>query len=140
MQECKGAKLQSHIPAQVNMGYIFRKKMGPLHPRFKEKKLYFSRTISKNGHLFLPKWPLTVVTSPGGTRLWLGRRCAARTSGPLPMFRVKTVPMFRDFTPKMDPCLGILLQKQAIFKKIFRIFFKNGPTFRDFGAKNGTHV
>ena len=95
-----GAKLQSHIPAQVNMGYIFRKKnMGPLHPRFKVKKGYiffffflfmsdahhginsstqkyqstpssvvltsyrqdsgsppfFSRTISKNGHLFLPK-------------------------------------------------------------------------------------
>ena len=26
-----GAKLQSHFPAQVNMGYIFRKKnMGPL--------------------------------------------------------------------------------------------------------------
>ena len=45
-----GAKLHSHIPAQVNMGYIFRKKnMGPLHPRFKEKRLYFSRTISKNG-------------------------------------------------------------------------------------------
>ena len=65
--ECMGAKLQRHIPAQVNMGYIFRKKnMGPLHPRFKEKRLYFSRTISKNGYLFLPKWPLTMVTSPGG--------------------------------------------------------------------------
>ena len=49
----------------------------------------------------------------GGTRLWLGRGCAARTSGPLLMFRVKNVPMFRDFAPKMDPCLGILLQKQA---------------------------
>ena len=32
--------------------------------------------------------------------------------------------MFRDFAPKMDPCLGILLQKQAIFKKNFRKFFK----------------
>ena len=63
MRECMGAKLQSHIPAQVNMGYIFRKKMGPLHPRFKEKRFYFSRTISKNGHPFLPKWPLTMVTS-----------------------------------------------------------------------------
>ena len=59
---CMGTKLQSHIPAQVNMGHIFRKKnMGPLHTRelhsrFKEKRLYFSRTISKNGqngHLFL---------------------------------------------------------------------------------------
>ena len=48
--------------------------------------------------------------------------------------------MFRDFAPKMDPCLGILLQKKAIFKKIFRNFLKNGPMFRDFGAKNGTHV
>ena len=38
------------------------------------------------------------------------------------------------------PCLGILLQKQAIFFLIFRKFFKNGPMFRDFGAKNGTHV
>ena len=37
-----GAKLQCHISAQVNMGYIFRKKdMGPLHPRFKEKKVTF---------------------------------------------------------------------------------------------------
>ena len=35
----------------------------------------------------------------------------------------------------MDPCLGILLQKQAIFKKIFRKVLKNGPMFRDFGAK-----
>ena len=52
------------------------------------------------------------------------------------MFRVKKVPMFRDFAPKMDPCLGILLQKQAIFGK----FLKNGPMIRDFGAKNGTHV
>ena len=56
------------------------------------------------------------------------------------MFRVKNVPMFRDFAPKMDPCLGILLQKQAIFYKIFRKFLKNGPMFRDFGAKNGTYV
>ena len=57
-------------------------------------------------------------TPGGGTRLWLGRGCAVRTSGPKknkPMFRVKNVPMFRDFAPKMDPCLGILLQKQAIF-------------------------
>ena len=56
------------------------------------------------------------------------------------MFRVKNVPMFRDFAPKMDPCLGILLQKQAIFLKIFRNFLKNGPIFRDVGAKNGTHI
>ena len=48
--------------------------------------------------------------------------------------------MFRDFAPKMDPCLKILLQKQAIFKQIFRKFLKNGPMFRDFGAQNGTHV
>ena len=47
--------------------------MGPLHPRFKEKRLHFSRTISKNGHLFLPKWPLTMVTSPrGATRMARG--------------------------------------------------------------------
>ena len=47
--------------------------------------------------------------------------------------------MFRDFAPKMDPCLGILLQKQAIFFfffVIFRKFLKNGPMFRDFGAEN----
>ena len=56
------------------------------------------------------------------------------------MFRVKNVPMFRDFAQKMDPCLGILLQKQAIFFLIFRKFLENGPMFRDFGAKNGTHV
>ena len=31
------------------------------------------------------------------------------------MFRVKNVPMFRDFAPKMNPCLGILLQKQVFF-------------------------
>ena len=37
--------------------------------------------------------------------------------------------MFRDFAPKMEPCLGILLQKQAIFKQIFRKFLKNGPMF-----------
>ena len=48
--------------------------------------------------------------------------------------------MFRDFAPKMDLCLGILLQKQDIFILIFRKFLKNGPMFRDFGAKNGTHV
>ena len=53
------------------------------------------------------------------------------------MFRVKNVPMFRDFAPKMDPCLGILLQKQAIFKQIFRKFKKNGPMFRDLGPKMG---
>ena len=42
--------------------------------------------------------------------------------------------MFRDFAPKMDPCLRILLQKQAIFLKIFRKFLKNEPMFRDFGS------
>ena len=47
--------------------------------------------------------------------------------------------MFRDFAPEMDPFLGILLQKQAIFL-IFRKFLKNGPIYSDFGAKNGTHV
>ena len=32
--ECMGAKLQSHIPAQVNMGYIFRKKKyGSITPK-----------------------------------------------------------------------------------------------------------
>ena len=82
----------------------------------------------------------SVIVIPGGTQLWLGRGCAARTSGPLPILRVKNVPMFRDFAPKMDPCLGILLQKQAIFFLIFGIFFLNGPMFRDFEAKNGTHV
>ena len=65
----------------------------------------------------------------------------------VPTFRVKNVPMFRDFAPKMDPCLGILLQKQAIFKKFSENFKKMdpclgilgpkmGPMFRDFGAKN----
>ena len=53
------------------------------------------------------------------------------------MFRVKNVPMFRDFAPKMDPCLGILLQKQAFFFLIFRKFLKNGPMFRDFRANMG---
>ena len=38
--------------------------------------------------------------------------------------------MFRDFAPKT----GYFL------KKIREIFFKKGPMFRDFGAKNGTHV
>ena len=62
-----GAKLQSHIPAQVNMGYIFRKKnMGPLHPRFKEKRLYFFRTISKNGHPFPAKMAPNNGYEPGG--------------------------------------------------------------------------
>ena len=56
------------------------------------------------------------------------------------MFRVNNVPMFRDLAPKMDPCLGILLQKQFWFFFIFRKFLKNGPMFRDFGVKNGTHV
>ena len=45
-----GAKLQSHIPAQVNMGYIFRKKnMGPLHPRFKENGYIFREQSLKMG-------------------------------------------------------------------------------------------
>ena len=73
------------------------------------------------------------------------------------MFRVKNVPMFRDFAPKMDPCLGILLQKQAIFFffLIFRKLLKNGPAclgilgpkmgpmFRDFLSKTdpfGRHI
>ena len=81
----------------------------------------------------------------GGTRLWLGRAGVCRPDlGTLThVYRVKNVPMFRDCAPKMDTCLGILLQKQAIFFfffLIFRKFLKNGPMFRDFGAKNGTHV
>ena len=64
----------------LNMGHIFSKKnpLGPLHQKKKKRKKekkrkekkkknkekgykYFSRTISKIGHLFLPKWPLTMV-------------------------------------------------------------------------------
>ena len=67
------------------------------------------------------------------------------------MFRVKNVPMFRDFVPKMDPYLGILLQKQAIFKQIFRKFKKMdpclgilgpkmGPMLRDFFCQKPTHL
>ena len=70
------------------------------------------------------------------------------------MFRVKNVPMFRDFAPKMDPCLGILLQKQAIFLLIFRNLKKIDPClgilgpkmlpmFRDFLSKTdpfGRHI
>ena len=70
------------------------------------------------------------------------------------MFRVKNVPMFRDFAPKMDPCLGILLQKQAIFLKFSENFLKMdpclgilgpkmGPMFRDFLSKTdpfGRHI
>ena len=71
------------------------------------------------------------------------------------MFRVKNVPMFRDFAPKMDPCLGILLQKQAIFFLTISEFFlkmdpclgilgpKMGPMFRDFLSKTdpfGRHI
>ena len=70
------------------------------------------------------------------------------------MFRVKNVPMFRDFAPKMNPCLGILLQTQATFKKFSEnlkkmdpylgiLGPKMGPMFRDFLSKTdpfGRHI
>ena len=34
----------------------------------------------------------------------------------------KKVPMFRDFTEKRYPCLGILLKKVPIFSDFFKIF------------------
>ena len=37
-----GAKLQSHIPAQVNMGYIFRKKMW----------VHYTQDLKKKGYIF----------------------------------------------------------------------------------------
>ena len=41
-----GAKLQSHIPAQVNMGYIFRKKKyGSIAPKIREKVLFFKNNL-----------------------------------------------------------------------------------------------
>ena len=40
--------------------------------------------------------------------------------------------MFRDFAPKMDPCLGILLQKQAFFFLIFRKFKKKWTRVQGF--------
>ena len=51
-----GCQVTEPHPCPGKHGLYFQKKnMGPLHPRFKEKRLYFSRIISKNGHLFLPK-------------------------------------------------------------------------------------
>ena len=37
-----GAKLQSHIPAQVNMGYIFRKKIW----------VHYTWDLKKKGYIF----------------------------------------------------------------------------------------
>ena len=62
---------------------------------------------------------------------------------PNPCLEVKKVPMFRDFAQKMDPCLGIFWKFSGLAlraQKIFVILTKNGPMFRDFGIKNGTHV
>ena len=64
-----GHFLEKKIP---KYGSHFQQKntLGPLHQKKKKKKKkikekgykYFSRTIiSKIGHLFLPKWPLTMV-------------------------------------------------------------------------------
>ena len=51
-----GCQVTEPHPCPGKHGLYFQEKnMGPLHLRFKEKRLYFSRTISKNGHLFLPK-------------------------------------------------------------------------------------
>ena len=52
-----GCQVTEPHPCPGKHGLYFQKKknMGPLHPRFKEKRLHLSRTISKNGHLFLPK-------------------------------------------------------------------------------------
>ena len=62
---------------------------------------------------------------------------------PNPCLEVKKVPMFRDFAQKMDPCLGIFWKFSWLAlraQKSFVILTKNGPMFRDLGAKNGTHV
>ena len=42
-----GAKLQSHIPAQVNMGYIFRKKKIWVH---------YTQDLKKKGYIFREQW------------------------------------------------------------------------------------
>ena len=39
-----GSKLQSHIPAQVNMGYIFRKK--------KNIWVHYTQDLKKKGYIF----------------------------------------------------------------------------------------
>ena len=62
---------------------------------------------------------------------------------PNPCLEVKKVPMFSDFTPTMDPCLGIFWKFSGLVlraQKNFVILTKNGPMFRDLGVKNGTHV
>ena len=51
---------------------------------------------------------------------------------PNPCLEVKKVPMFRDFAPKMDPCLGIFWKRA---QKIFVILTKNLPMFRDLGGQ-----
>ena len=71
------------------------------------------------------------------------------------MFRVKNGPMFRDFAPKMDPCLGIFAPKTGYFFFKFSENLKKmdpclgilgpkmGPMFRDFLSKTdpfGRHI
>ena len=48
-----GAKLQSHIPAQVNMGYIFGKKIW----------VHYTQDLKKKGYIF-PEQSLTRAPFP----------------------------------------------------------------------------
>ena len=85
---------------------------------------------------------------PGGTQIWVGQRCAARVSKPIPIFK-------GDFGQNGYPFLRIFLQKEAYFFKnstIFGVFAwrkprksrnlglsqKSWPMFKDFlGKKTG---
>ena len=66
-----------------------------------------------------------VVSGPGGVLdFGLDGGVPPGPRDPNPCLELKNVPMFTDFAPKMDPCLGILLQKQAIFFLNFQKIFK----------------
>ena len=116
VRECMGAKLQSHIPAQVNMGYIFRKKnMGPLHPRFKEKRLYFSRTISKKWAPF----PAKMTPNNGYESSRTLRQTQMRVCHPtlFPKLRALDLCLFAKGLPpprnRQDKCYWSRLLKQG---------------------------
>ena len=70
----------------------------------------------------------------------VGDRCAADSSGPIPMFRgsfsKKKVPMFRDFSEKWYPLLAIISNFSGKPRKILKI----RPMFRNFFMKNRTHI
>ena len=64
----------------------------------------------------LEKWSKMVqkdLKAGRGSQIWIGRGCAAGSSGPIPMFRgnfpLKKVPMFRDFSEKGTHLLHFFL-------------------------------